>query len=152
MCTSCHLPPQKDACSDTFADRMLDMLNQGALATMISLGHRTSLFDTLSKLPPSTSETIASEANLQERYVREWLGAMVTGRVIAYDANNQTYHLPAAHAAVLTRQAAPDNLAAFAQYIPLFGTVEDGIVKCFHEGGGLPLFCIPPLPRRHGRR
>lgn len=143
MCTSCQLPTQKNTPSDTFADRMLDMLNQGALVTMISVGHRTGLFDTLSQLPPSTSQTIAKAAQLQERYVREWLGAMVTGRVIEFDAPTQLYHLPETHAAVLTRKAAPDNLAAFAQYIPLFGTVEDGIVQCFHEGGGLPYSAFP---------
>jgi hypothetical protein len=50
---------------------------------MISLGHRTGLFDLLSALPPSSSLEIARAAGLHERYVREWLGAMVTGRVAA---------------------------------------------------------------------
>ena len=143
MCTSCQLPTIDEAATDQFAEHLLDVLNHGALATMISIGHRTALFDTMKTLPPSTSHQIADAANLDERYVREWLGAMVTGRVVEYDAQLDHYHLPPAHAACLTRDAAPNNLAAFTQYIPLFGTVEDGIVECFEEGGGLPYSAFP---------
>src|SRR5688572_32097719 len=50
----------------------------------------TGLFDVLSKLPPSTSQQIADAASLNERYVREWLGGMVVGKVIEYDANKGT--------------------------------------------------------------
>jgi len=124
--------------ADEFADRMLNILNEGALALMSSLGHRTGLFDVMSDLPPSTSEQIANAAELNERYVREWLGAMVAGRVVDYDPENKTYQLPPEHAAFLIRTAAPDNMAVFAQYIPLLGAVEDQIVECFKKGGGVP--------------
>jgi ubiquinone/menaquinone biosynthesis C-methylase UbiE len=124
--------------ADAFVDRMLNMLNEGALALMSSLGHRTRLFDVMSDLPPSTSEQIADAAELNERYVREWLGAMVAGSVVDYDPQNKTYYLPPEHGAVLIRSAAPDNMAVFAQYIPLLGTVEDQIVECFKKGGGIP--------------
>jgi ubiquinone/menaquinone biosynthesis C-methylase UbiE len=124
--------------ADAFADRMLTILNEGALALMSSIGHRTRLFDVMGELPPSTSRQIADAAGLNERYVREWLGAMVTGRIVEYDPDNQTYWLPPEHAAFLTRAATPDNIAVFAQYIPLLGTVEDPIVACFKNGGGVP--------------
>ena len=143
MCTSCQVPTFENASAEAFGERILEVLNHGALATMISIGHRTSLFDTMKGMPPSTSEEIAEAAQLNERYVREWLGAMVTGRVVQCDEVGEKFHLPVAHADCLTRDAAPDNMAAFAQYIPLFGTVEDGIVKCFEEGGGLPYSAFP---------
>ena len=57
--------------SETFAERMLGVLNDGALALMTSIGHRTGLFGIMAGLPPSTSEGIASAAGLNERYVRE---------------------------------------------------------------------------------
>ena len=63
-----------------FAGQALGMVNGGFLSLMLSVGHRTGLFDTLAVLPPSTSDQIAAAAGLNERYVREWLGAMVTGR------------------------------------------------------------------------
>jgi SAM-dependent methyltransferase len=127
-----------DATAAQFADRLLDILNSGAIASMISIGHRTGLFDAMATLPAATSTTIAATARLNERYVREWLGAMVTGRIVAYEQRDRTYRLPAEHAAFLTRRASPDNFAAFMQYIPLIGTVEDAIVDCFYHGGGVP--------------
>ncbi|MEW6299489.1 MAG: class I SAM-dependent methyltransferase [Thermodesulfobacteriota bacterium] len=131
------------ATADAFADRMLRILNSGALALMISIGHRTGLFDTMATLPPSTSPHIANAAGLHERYVREWLGAMVTGRIVAYEPTTDTYALPPEHAASLTRAATPNNLAMFMQYIPLLGAVEDGIVECFRHGGGVPYAAYP---------
>jgi 2-polyprenyl-3-methyl-5-hydroxy-6-metoxy-1,4-benzoquinol methylase len=94
-------------------------------------------------LPPSNSEEICSAANLNERYVREWLDAMVVGRIVEYDPENGTYHLPPEHAAFLTRAAAPDNIAVTAQFIPLMSQVEDGIVERFKHGGGLPYSAYP---------
>ena len=81
---------------------MLTVLNHGAVALMTSIGHRTGLFDTMADLPPSTSGQIAHTAGLQERYVREWLGAMVTGRIVEYDATTETYTLPPEKFAVAT--------------------------------------------------
>lgn len=124
--------------AEAFAARMLDILNSGALALMTSIGHRTHLFDTMANLPPSTSEQIAKAANLNERYVREWLGAMVTGQVIEHNPTDGTYHLPAEYAAFLTRAASPDNIAVTAQFISILATVEDKIIECFHKGGGVP--------------
>jgi SAM-dependent methyltransferase len=127
-----------DARAETFAERVLDMLNQGALAVMVSVGHRTGLFDALAELDAVTSHELAEAAGLNERYVREWLGAMTTGRIVDHDHEAGTYVLPPEHAAWLTRAAAPDNLAVTAQWIPTLSTVEDDIVECFEKGGGVP--------------
>jgi 2-polyprenyl-3-methyl-5-hydroxy-6-metoxy-1,4-benzoquinol methylase len=124
--------------AEAFAGRMLDILNSGALNLMISIGYRTKLFDTMADLAPSTSQQIADAGGLNERYVREWLGAMVTGGLVNYDAIAQTYALPAEHAAFLTRSAAPNNLALITQYIPVLALVEEQIIDCFYNGGGVP--------------
>ena len=129
--------------AEAFAGRLLEALNGGATALMTSIGHRTGLFDAMAGLPPSNSEEIGSAANLNERYVREWLDAMVVGRIVEYDPENGTYHLPPEHAAFLTRAAAPDNIAVTAQFIPLMGQVEDEIVERFKHGGGLPYSAYP---------
>ncbi|MFY0990636.1 class I SAM-dependent methyltransferase [Halomonas sp. C05BenzN] len=124
--------------AEAFAERLVEILNNGALCLMTSLGHRTGLFDTLAGMGPATSGEIADRAGLQERYVREWLGAMTVGDLIEHDPTAGTYQLPAEHAACLSRRSPTDNIAVFAQYIPLLGTVEDDIVRCFRDGGGVP--------------
>jgi SAM-dependent methyltransferase len=134
-----------EARTEAFAERMLDALNAASITLMTSVGYRTGLFDTLAGLAPSTSQQIADAAGLEERYVREWLGAMVTGRVVDYHPRERTYTLPAEHAASLTRAAGPDNIAAVAPYIPLFGSVESAVVECFRNGGGVPYSAYPGL-------
>lgn len=124
--------------AEALAERMVTIFNSGALSLMISIGHRTELFDTMAELPPSTSQQIADLAGLNERYVREWLNAMVTGQFVEYNQPNKTYYLPAEHAAFLARAASADNMAPIAQFIGLMGGVEDQIVDCFYKGGGVP--------------
>ena len=124
--------------ADAFVGRLVEMVNDGMLCLMVSVGHRTGLFDTLAGLPASTSAQLAERSGLNERYVREWLGAMVTGKLIDHDPAARTYTLPAEHAASLTRAAGLDNIALQTQYLALLGTVEDQIVACFRNGGGVP--------------
>ena len=129
--------------AEAFAGRIVRALNDAALCLMASIGHRTGLFDALEKMPPATSGEIATRSGLNERYVREWLGAMVTAGVVDVDPASNRFRLPAEHAAFLTRAAAANNLAVFTQYIPLLGTVEDDIVECFKKGGGVPYERFP---------
>jgi 2-polyprenyl-3-methyl-5-hydroxy-6-metoxy-1,4-benzoquinol methylase len=129
--------------AEAFAGRLLKALNEAAFCLMASIGHRTRLFDAMRDQPPLTSREIAARAGLNERYVREWLGAMVTSGVVSVDPQSINYQLPPEHAAYLTRAAAADNLAVFAQYVPLLGNVEDDIVECFKNGGGVPYERFP---------
>lgn len=138
MSTPSSIPSFDQAKAEAFAERFLNTLNNGALSLMVSVGHRTGLFDVMSKLEPATSEEIASHAGLNERYVREWLGAMVTARVVEVDPESLEFFLPREHAASLTRAAAADNIAVFTQYLSLIAGVEDDIVDCFRKGGGVP--------------
>src|SRR5262245_21281563 len=132
--------------AEAFAGKVLTALNNGALCLMVSIGHRTGLFDIMSQSPPARPEEIATRAGLNERYVREWLGAMVTGGVVDFDPASNCYSLPAEHAAFLTRAAAADNMAVFGQYIAGKGCGEDDIVECFGKGGGVP---YEKFPRFH---
>jgi 2-polyprenyl-3-methyl-5-hydroxy-6-metoxy-1,4-benzoquinol methylase len=139
MCTNCN--PQIDTQNaDAFGEKLLSILNGGSLAVMTSIGHRTGLFDTMSELPPSNSQQIADAAGLNERYVREWLGAMTVGGIVQCKPNGSAplFSLPPGHAACLTRAASADNMSVFAQYISMMGTIENKILDCFKNGGGVP--------------
>ena len=123
--------------AEAFGGQVVGILNGACLTYMLSIGHQTGLLDTMATLRPSTSEEIAEASGLNERYVREWLGALATGGIVEYDASRRTYALPPEHAASVTRAAGPGNLAAFAQFFAEMGTVEQGIVKSFRNGGGV---------------
>ncbi|HEX7322522.1 MAG TPA: class I SAM-dependent methyltransferase [Mycobacterium sp.] len=125
---------------------MVDVIDGASAAILVSIGHQTGLFDTMAGLPPSTSAEIAAAARLQERYVREWLGGMVTARIVDYDPATSTYGLPRHRAAVLTRAAGLRNLAPLTRFVSLLGGVEERIIDCFRTGGGLP---YTEYPRFH---
>lgn len=129
--------------SEEFAERLMGVLNGGALSLMLSVGHRTGLFDAMASLPPSTSTQIAEAAGLNERYVREWLGAMTTGGIVDHDPDQLTFLLAPDRAGWLTRAAGPANLALQAQYVGMLALVEDQIVECFRDGGGVPYSAYP---------
>src|ERR1700683_3939213 len=101
---------ERTPASTDFADRMLRMTNEAALALMVSVGHRTGLFDVMAAMPAASSAEIASRAALEERYVREWLAVMTTGRIVEHDGATGSYALPVEHAAWLTRAAGMANL------------------------------------------
>lgn len=120
-----------------FSERITTAIDSAGLTLLLSIGHQTGLFDAMAKLPSATSAEIAAAADLDERYVREWLGGMAAGRVVDYDAESSTYLLPDHRAEVLTRAGGLNNLARLAQYVPLMCEVEQKILGCFRDGGGL---------------
>lgn len=132
--------------TEEFGNRFVAAIDSAGLAILVSVGHQTGLLDTMAGLPPATSMEIAEAAGLEERYVREWLGGMTTGQIVEYDAGSSTYSLPAHRAGMLTRAAGPDNLAVIAQFVSLLGEVEQKVIRCFREGGGVP---YSEYPRFH---
>lgn len=132
---------------EAFAGRMVSVLNDAAIAVLTSVGHQTGLFETMAGMRAATSGQIADAAGLNERYVREWLGGMTTGRVVDYDPATRTYLLPPEHAAVLTSAAGPDNMAMLMQDISMMGGVEQKIIERFRTGGGLSYEDYPQFHR-----
>lgn len=137
MCMTCSVELNR-AKADAFAAELLGTFNHAATTLMVSLGHRTGLFDIMNGMKPSTSMEIADQSGLNERYVRAWLGAMAMAKIVEYSPENETFRLPEEHALWLCRQNPRDNMAVFAQYIPLLGGVEDRILDAFNQGGGVP--------------
>ncbi len=120
-----------------FEERFVESLNAASMCLMASIGHQTGLFDAMAEMPAGTVDEIAEKSALNARYVREWLGAMTVSGVVEHDPVSETFRLPVEHAGYLTRAAAPENLAVYAQYIPLLGGVEADIIACFKNGGGV---------------
>ena len=128
------LPADPDACFG----HLMNVLNSGMLALMISVGDRTGLFGTMQSMPASTSAQIASAAGLNERYVREWLAAMTAGGIIAHDPISMTFELPPAYATALSRGfGGPMPMAGMFQHVSTLGKVEDRIIDHFRHGGGV---------------
>jgi SAM-dependent methyltransferase len=126
----------EDADPAAVVDRLVQIFNDGAIAVLGSIGFQLGLFETLATLPPATSEQLADAAGLDERYVREWLGGVVTAGFVDYDATTATYSLCPDHAPFLTGSGA-DNLARPMRLVTLLGQVTPLVIEKFRTGGGL---------------
>lgn len=142
MCLACETNLNPEALS-AFGDRFLDILNAGATVMLMSVGYRTRLFEAMADGAWLTSEELARRASLQERYVREWCGAMVAGKVIETQPDGRLFRLPPEHAALLTDAEGGENLGHLTQYVSMIGFIEDRLVQCFREGGGVPYSAYP---------
>jgi SAM-dependent methyltransferase len=131
---------------DAFSERLLGMLNGGMTMLMVSLGHRSGLFDAMNDGAGRSVASLAAETGLDERYVREWLGAMVAAGIVERDPAQGAHRLPPEHGHWLSRAEPTNNLGTFAQYLSVLGRVEDEVLACFREGGGVP---YEKYPRFH---
>jgi SAM-dependent methyltransferase len=121
---------------EQFAGQLFGLCTGGMLTFMVDLGYRTGLF-TAAAEGPATTDELAAGAGLEERYVREWLGAMVTGGVFEYDPETRTYRLPPEHAACLTGDGS-SNVARLSQFVTHLGKHLGQVARSFREGGGVP--------------
>ena len=120
-----------------FEEWFLEAMNRAGLMLMCSVGYRTGLFDSMAGMDWAEPEQIATRAELHPRYVREWLGAMATGRIVEVDDADR-FRLPDEHAFFLAQVENGERLAYLSQFVGLLGSVEDDIVECFRNGGGVP--------------
>ncbi|MFQ5898933.1 MAG: class I SAM-dependent methyltransferase [Candidatus Methylomirabilia bacterium] len=125
-----------------FAGKLLSIYTGSALTKLVDIGYQTGLFEAAAK-GPGTSQGIAERAGLNERYVREWLGAMTTGGIFAYDAATRTFSLPPEHAALLTGDTAR-NFAPMSQMLDHLGKHLPELAHCFRHGGGVSYSAFRP--------
>jgi 2-polyprenyl-3-methyl-5-hydroxy-6-metoxy-1,4-benzoquinol methylase len=126
-----------------FTKLMVRHLEGAAVMVMVEVGRRVGLFETLASLGPASSAEIATRGGLSERYVREWLGAMVCGGLVEQDAVAGTYHLPPEHAAGLTGDHTR-NFATVAEMFPLLMRVIPNVAEAFRTGAGVPYSAYQP--------
>ena len=127
---------------EEFALRLVGVITGGLLTPLIEIGRRHGLFEAAA-LGPATSSELAARAGLQERYVREWLGALGAAGIVEYAPDGARYWLPAEHAAVLTGSSV-DNLAGLAHLVTAITRHTDAVSRCFVEGGGVPYSAYLP--------
>lgn len=126
-----------------FSEKMVDILNYGSLNLAMGLGYRVGLFDIMDAVGrPCTVDEICRDANLNHRYVKEWLGVMVCGGIVELiqdDDGGSRFSLPQAHGDLLTRRAGNNNLGVYTQEIPLLtDCAMEHVHRGFLNGNGIP--------------
>jgi len=126
-----------------FTQLMVRHLEGAAVSVMLEVGRRVGLFEAMATMGAVTSVEIAEKTGLSERYVREWLAAMVCGGIVEYAGRERTYRLPREHAAALTGSSTR-NLTSMVEMFPLMNRVIPEVAEAFRTGGGVPYSAFQP--------
>ncbi len=130
------------AAKESFAAKMVKILNYGALNLAMAIGYRTGLFDAMDSLEsPQTAHVIAEKTGLNQRYIREWLGIMVTADIVELSSTpdgEDTYFLPPHCGDLIARRSGNANLGVYTQEIPLLTvSAMEAVMQGFKTGAGV---------------
>jgi SAM-dependent methyltransferase len=122
---------------DAFLGKVLSDSSGLTTTIMASIGDRLGLFKQLAK-GPATSAQLAARAAIDERYAREWLGAMASAGYVAYDPATQRFTLPAEHLPVLAQEDGPMFFGGIHQMLAGMVGPLNQLIQAFQQGGGVP--------------
>lgn len=101
------------------------------------VGDRLGLFKAMAGAGPMKSSELATKTKLNERYVREWLRAMVAAEYIDYDPKAETYQMNEEQAFVLANEDSPLFVGGVFHFTaPSICNIQK-IVQAFQKGGGI---------------
>ncbi|XP_033762711.1 uncharacterized protein LOC117344165 [Pecten maximus] len=79
---------------NTYSKNISNFIAGSYITSAITLGKDLGLFDELKRLDkPVSSQQLADACSLKERYVRKWLGCMVSTRIVSLDDSDR-YFIP----------------------------------------------------------
>nr|WP_319395483.1 class I SAM-dependent methyltransferase [uncultured Desulfobacter sp.] len=131
-----------------FSDKLVQILNYGSLNLALGIGYALKIFDVMDEKGCALSlEGLSKATGLDKRYLKEWLGIMVTGGIIEMTKTpdgKDAFLLPFAHGDLLCRRAGNNNLGVYTQEIPLLtACAMDAVKQGFQTGQGVPFSNYP---------
>lgn len=121
----------------------------GSLGLLMGyLGDQLDLYSALAEICPATSQELAQNTGIKERYLREWLSANAAGGYIDYDPDSQTFSMTPEQALIFTAEGNPNCMQGFFQAVVSGYTDVPKAIEAFRTGEGIPwgdhsecLFC-----------
>jgi 2-polyprenyl-3-methyl-5-hydroxy-6-metoxy-1,4-benzoquinol methylase len=132
----------QDQQRDAFVERLF-LASLGAMDVLtVYVGDRLGLYRVLSEGGPATPGALASSANVDERYAREWLEQQAASGILDVEdagapADERVFSLPAAHAGALIDPESPYAMAAICRSIVALGRAAPAVVDAFRTGEGV---------------
>jgi SAM-dependent methyltransferase len=106
-------------------------------APLVLVGDRLGLYQAMASSGPVTSQELAAQAGLNERYVREWLLNQTASSYVEYDPTSGRYALPPEHAMALTDTTSPAYVGGLFYIVEAGLKVQERIAQAFQTGEGL---------------
>jgi 2-polyprenyl-3-methyl-5-hydroxy-6-metoxy-1,4-benzoquinol methylase len=123
---------------EAFVGKVLADTSGLTITVMAGIGDRLGLFKSLASDGPATSGKLAARTGINERYAREWLGAMASAGYLEYDAAGGRFTLPAEHVAVLAQENGPVFFGGVHQMLAGMVGPLNQLERAFRDGGGVP--------------
>ena len=115
---------------------------------LVYVGDKLDLYSALAEISPATSQELADNTGVNERYVREWLSANAAGGYVNYDPVSSRFSMTPEQAVIFAAEGNPACMQGFFQAVVSAYTDEPIISKAFRENKGVPwsdhsqcLFC-----------
>ncbi len=144
---------------EAFAGQVVTDVAATLSGVMTNVGHKLGLYKAMAGAGPLSSGTLASRAQTDERYTREWLNNQVAGGYVHYDAQSGHYQLPDHHVPVLADEDSPVFLVPALEVAASLWLDEEKITGVFKSGEGIAwdehhhrLFCGSEALFRPGYR
>ena len=121
-----------------FAFKVVGDLAAAMNTPLIYIADRLGIFKAMADGKPVNSEELAQKTGLTERYLREWMKAMIAAEYLSYNPDTGRATLSPEHALVLAKDGSPVFLMGAAQMIPDHYNIIPKITDAFRHGGGVP--------------
>ncbi len=122
---------------EAFLGRFVEIASGATTIGLLAVAERSGLTGYLGEAGGGTTEQIATEAGLEERYVREILSGLAASGVVEYDPADQTFTLPPEHALFLADENSPYFMGGWLDMIPAGFRQIDGVATATVHGGGV---------------
>lgn len=124
--------------TENFLGKVLGDTSGLTNTVLAAIGDRFGLFKDLARSGPVTSAELAAHTHVNERYAREWLGAMTSAGYIDYNPADGAFTLPEAHAPILAQEGGPYFFGGAHQMLTGMLRPLDQLMASFKRGGGVP--------------
>jgi SAM-dependent methyltransferase len=122
---------------ESFLDRFVGYASGAMTVGLLAVADRSGLLTWLWENGSGSVESIATGADLEERYVIEILSGLAASGVVDYDAATKTFTLPPEHALFVADESSPYYMGGWFDLVPAVLAQIDGVADATINGGGV---------------
>ena len=122
---------------EKFVEKVVNDIGTALRGGLCYIGDKLRIFKAMATTGAVTVDELASHTGLNPRYLKEWLGAMVTAGYVEYNPETSRYLLPPEHALPLADETFPFFVGGFLEMIVPAVSVAPKVAEAFRTGKGV---------------
>lgn len=121
-----------------FAGKVLGDIGSAFAVLLSYMGDQTGVFRALRAVGPCSSTMLAKAANVDERYLLEWLSALAAADYVTYHLEDDTFSLNHEQTTVLAHEGHPACMQGLFQQLVAQISTHETAIDVFASGRGRP--------------